>query len=97
MINRFRRPRHRGVSGVVIGGILLLAAASVADSADADGTPDDTPRVVGGFGFEERTTADWSHAFEQAPGMPRRGLFFDVSTDETVRRDGRASIRFDLE
>lgn len=82
---------------MVIGGILLLAAASVADSADADGTPDDTPRVVGGFGFEERTTADWSHAFEQAPGMPRRGLFFDVSTDETVRRDGRASIRFDLE
>ena len=97
MINRFRRPRHRGVSGVVIGGILLLAAAAVADSVDADGTPDDTRGVVGGFGFEERTTADWSHAFEQAPGMPRRGLFFDVSTDETVRRDGRASIRFDLE
>lgn len=49
------------------------------------------------FGFEERTTTDWSHAFEQAPGLPRQGLFFDVATDETTRRSGDASLRFDLE
>ena len=49
------------------------------------------------FGFEERTTTDWSHAFEQAPGLPRQGLFFDVATDEETRWSGRASLRFDLE
>ncbi len=66
-------------------------------ASQVDSNPDPGVNVIRTFDFEERTTSDWSHAFEQAPGLPRQGLFFDVVTDEEVRRSGGASLRFDLE
>ena len=77
-----------GLSAVVASG----AAAASQEAGEAVRS-----ESVRFFGFEERTTTDWSHAFKQAPGLPRQGLFFDVVTDETTRRSGEASLRFDLE
>lgn len=78
-----------------------MGLAAVAASGAAAGPQESGQAVqsesVRFFGFEERTTTDWSHAFKQAPGLPRQGLFFDVVTDETTRRSGEASLRFDLE
>lgn len=55
--------------------------------------------ILARIDFEDRETAteDWSHVFEQAPGLPRRSLFFDVVVDETFSAAGGSSLRLDLE
>ena len=90
---RLRGPVHRW------GSLILLAALTGTGDAvsNEESSVDSRDDLVHVFGFEERTTTDWSHAFEQASGLPRQGLFFDVATDEQTKRSGRASLRFDLE
>ena len=69
-------------------GVLLAGVAAAGDGDE---------RIVRRLGFEERATTDWSHVFEQAPGLPRRGLFFDAVVDESVRHRGQSSLRLELE
>ena len=88
-----RGPVRRWGSLILLAGLTASGDAASIDEPSATSVED----VVHVFGFEERTTTDWSHAFEQASGLPRQGLFFDVATDEQTRRSGRASLRFDLE
>ena len=71
-----------------------------APPAPAVGTPQESPDpVLMRIDFEDRetATADWSHVFEQAPGLPRRSLFFDAVVDETVASAGGSSLRLHLE
>ncbi|MBC02089.1 MAG: hypothetical protein CMJ34_02120 [Phycisphaerae bacterium] len=93
VIRCLRGPVRRWGSMILLAGLAVTGAAAPGEDPVLDPESD----VIRVFGFEERTTTDWSHAFEQAPGLPRQGLFFDVATDEGIRRSGRASLRFDLE
>ena len=71
-----------------------------APPAPAVGTPQESPDPVLmriDFEYRETATADWSHVFEQAPGLPRRSLFFDAVVDETVASAGGSSLRLHLE
>ncbi len=81
------------------GGLMsLVLAASPTSNATAEPPPTADP-VLARIDFEDRetATADWSHVFEQAPGLPRRSLFFDAVVDETVAFTGGSSLRLDLE
>lgn len=91
------RPRRAaaGDRGVRRWAGLAAIALGVASTVVA---ADDDP-VLARIDFEDRetATADWSHVFEQAPGLPRRSLFFDAVVDERIAAAGGSSLRLDLE
>lgn len=63
-------------------------------------SPPPGPRgEIGRIDFEDRetATADWSHLFDQAPGLPPRSILFDAVVDEQESFSGRSSLRFDLQ
>lgn len=96
-MTRDPNPGPRGLTrrlGSWCAALLLPACAALAGPV---GTVDDDERVVRQIGFEERATTDWSHVFEQAPGLPRRGLFFDAMVDESISHEGDSSLRLKLE
>jgi len=74
-----------------------IGAIGASGAAGGSATADDP--VLARIDFEDRetATASWSHVFEQAPGLPRRSLFFDAVVDETVASAGGSSLRLHLE
>ncbi len=83
--------------GPSLGRWLAIALTAAAGSAGPAIAADDP--VLARIDFEDRetATADWSHVFEQAPGLPRRSLFFDALVDEAVASSGGSSLRLHLE
>jgi hypothetical protein len=80
--------------GRIVGGAVALVAITASSVALAADDP-----LLARIDFEDRetATADWSHVFEQAPGLPRRSLFFDAVVDESIAASGGSSLRFHLE
>ncbi len=64
---------------------------------DIDSQPRDGEVMRIDFEDREMATADWSHLFQQAPGLPPVTILFDAVVDETTACTGRSSLRFDLQ
>lgn len=100
--DRTRRDRCRIAGGLRAGcrriGPAAAAIASIVGLGASGAVAADDP-VLDRIDFEDRetATADWSHVFEQAPGLPRRSLFFDAVVDERIAAAGGSSLRLDLE
>ena len=83
-----------------VGVILVLLIALLAVTGGVSGSPVPTwDGEIGRIDFEDRetATADWSHVFEQAPGLPPLSILFDAVVDEREAHSGRSSLRFDLQ
>ncbi len=77
--------------------LAVLASAALSFASVGAMAADDPTLLRIDFEDRETATASWSHVFEQAPGLPRRSLFFDAVVDETIASSGGSSLRLDLE
>ena len=74
-----------------------FGAPSSIMAADVSSSPPGGEVALIDFEDRETATADWSHIFEQAPGLPPRSILFDAVVDEQESFSGRSSLRFDLQ
>lgn len=87
--------------GGSLGLLALLAMSSapttaVTSSIGGSDPPEVTRRLVHRFDFEDIRKADWSHAFEQAHGLPPQDRFFTANVDDLRRSGGDWSLRIDI-